>query len=61
MLLWLTEYLSQYHSGFNVFQYLTVRTILGALTSLFIALIIGPMLIRTLNKYQISQAVRNDA
>ncbi len=60
MLLWLTDYLTQFHSGFNVFQYITMRTILGALTALFIALIAGPSLIRWLNQYQIGQAVRDD-
>ena len=38
----LAELLAQYSSGFRVFQYLTLRTILGALTALFIALMIGP-------------------
>lgn len=60
MLLWLTEYLTQFHSGFNVFQYLTLRTILGILTSLLIALVIGPYLIRHLTTYQIGQSVRDD-
>ncbi|MFQ5659100.1 MAG: phospho-N-acetylmuramoyl-pentapeptide-transferase [Gammaproteobacteria bacterium] len=60
MLLWLTEYLAQFYSGFNVFQYITMRTILGALTSLFISLLVGPVLIRSLNKYQIGQTVRDD-
>lgn len=60
MLLWLTEYLTQYHSGFNVFQYITMRTILGALTSLFISLLVGPKLIESLSKYQIGQTVRDD-
>ena len=60
MLLWLTDYLSQFHSGFNVFQYITMRTILGALTALFIALFVGPGLIAYLGKYQIGQAVRDD-
>jgi len=60
MLLWLTEYLTQFHSGFNVFQYLTMRIILGVLTSLFISLLIGPYLIRRLNEYQIGQSVRDD-
>jgi phospho-N-acetylmuramoyl-pentapeptide-transferase len=59
MLLWLTEYLTQFHSGFNVFQYLTLRTILGALTALLIALLIGPYLIRHLTLYQIGQSVRD--
>ena len=60
MLLWLSEYLMQYYSGFNVFQYITLRTILGALTSLFIALIIGPVLINYLGKYKVGQSVRDD-
>ena len=60
MLYWLAEYLVQFNSGFNVFQYITMRTILGALTSLFIALIVGPVLIDSLNKYQIGQSVRED-
>jgi len=60
VLLWLTEYLAEYHSGFNVFQYLTLRTILGVLTSLLIALIVGPFLIKRLSEYQIGQRVRDD-
>jgi len=60
MLLWLTEYLVQFHRGFNVFQYITLRTILGALTSLFIALAVGPVLISYLSKYKVGQSVRND-
>ena len=60
MLLWLSEYLVRFHTGFNVFQYITMRAILGALTSLFIALLVGPGLIRSLSKYQIGQTIRDD-
>ncbi len=60
MLLWLTEYLAQFYSGFNVFQYLTLRTIFGVLTSLFISLFVGPYLIKRLNEHQIGQSVRDD-
>jgi len=60
MLLLLTEYLERFHSGFNVFQYLTLRAILGVLTALAISLIIGPLMIRRLGRYQIGQAVRTD-
>lgn len=60
MLIWLTDYLSQYYSGFNVFQYLTLRVILGILTSLFIALFVGPYLIKRLGEYQIGQNIRHD-
>ncbi|MDX1506268.1 MAG: phospho-N-acetylmuramoyl-pentapeptide-transferase [Spongiibacter sp.] len=60
MLLLLSEYLSQYISGFGVFQYLTFRAILGVMTSLAISLLVGPTMIRRLNYHQIGQAVRDD-
>ena len=60
MLYSLAEYLTQFHSGFNVFQYLTLRSILGVLTALLIALIVGPAMIRYLSSYNIGQNVRND-
>jgi phospho-N-acetylmuramoyl-pentapeptide-transferase len=60
MLLYLTEYLTQFHSGFGVFQYLTLRAILGALTALVISFIVGPSMIRMLSQYQIGQTVRHD-
>jgi phospho-N-acetylmuramoyl-pentapeptide-transferase len=60
MLVWLTEYLTQYISFFNVFSYLTFRSILGVLTSLFLSLYFGPILIARLQKMQIGQVVRGD-
>ncbi|MEM6998572.1 MAG: phospho-N-acetylmuramoyl-pentapeptide-transferase [Pseudomonadota bacterium] len=60
MLLWLTEYLAQFDSGFNVFGYVTLRVILGVLTSLFISFVFGPYLIRRLTSNQIGQSVRDD-
>ena len=60
MLYSLSQYLTQFHSGFNVFQYLTMRGILGVLTALVIALIVGPKMIRYLSSYNIGQAVRDD-
>jgi len=60
MLLMLSEYLSQFHSGFSVFQYLTLRAILGVITALGIALIVGPTMIRHLSFKQIGQVVRDD-
>jgi len=58
MLLYLAEYLAQFQSGFNVFQYLTFRAILGALTALAISLLLGPWMIRRLTFHQIGQQVR---
>jgi phospho-N-acetylmuramoyl-pentapeptide-transferase len=60
MLYHLTEYLAQYYSGFNVFQYLTLRAILGVLTALLLSLWFGPLLIRKLTFHQIGQFVRDD-
>jgi phospho-N-acetylmuramoyl-pentapeptide-transferase len=60
MLLYLTEYLSRFYSGFHVFQYLTLRGILAAMTALGIALAVGPRMIALLSRYQIGQRVRND-
>jgi phospho-N-acetylmuramoyl-pentapeptide-transferase len=60
MLLALAQYLSQFHSGFSVFEYITLRAILGVLTSLAIALLVGPYMIRTLVSKQIGQSVRED-
>ena len=40
MLLILAEYLTQIHSGFNVFSYLTLRAILGVLTA---TLVVGTL------------------
>ena len=60
MLVYLTEYLAKFYSGFHVFQYLTLRAILAALTALAMALFIGPWMISTLARYQIGQRVRTD-
>ncbi len=43
MLLLLAEYLQQFYKGFAVFQYLTLRGILGVLTALVLSLCYGPV------------------
>jgi len=60
VLLYLTDWLAQFHSGFNVFNYLTLRSILGVLTALVISFVVGPTIIRKLSQYQIGQMVRSD-
>lgn len=60
MLLWLTEYLTQFHTGFAVFQYLTLRAILGVVTALAIALLLGPWMIERLRIMKFGQAIRSD-
>ncbi|WP_417345023.1 phospho-N-acetylmuramoyl-pentapeptide-transferase [Ferrimonas sp.] len=60
MLVYLADYLAQFNSGFNVFSYLTFRSILGLLTALVFCLFAGPHLIRYLQNMQIGQVVRDD-
>jgi phospho-N-acetylmuramoyl-pentapeptide-transferase len=47
-------------SFFNVFRYITFRTIFASITALLICLIIGPWLIRKLQSLQIDQQIRED-
>lgn len=60
MLLYLTNYLAQFESGFNVFSYLTMRAILGALTALVLSFVIGPRMIAKLSSNQVGQPIRAD-
>jgi len=60
MLLYLTDYFMNFDSGFRVFQYLTLRAILGALTALIISFIIGPVMIKKLTRKKIGQSIRED-
>lgn len=60
MLVWFADYLSQYYRFFNVFHYLTLRTILAALTGLGVALWFAPAMINWLRKKQLGQQVRTD-
>lgn len=46
--------------GFNVFRYITFRSIGGAITAFLIMIVIGPWFIRMMQKMQIGQVVRDD-
>ena len=48
------------YSYFNVFRYITFRTIYAAITALLISFILGPWMIRKLQELQIGQTVRED-
>ncbi|MCK4609383.1 MAG: phospho-N-acetylmuramoyl-pentapeptide-transferase, partial [Gammaproteobacteria bacterium] len=60
MLLWLTQHLTNNWHFLHVFQYITFRCILTALTALIISLLIGQPLIKWLGHFQIGQTVRDD-
>jgi phospho-N-acetylmuramoyl-pentapeptide-transferase len=52
--------LHELFSFFNVFRYITFRTIYAILTALLIGFIIGPWFIQKLRAFQIQQVVRED-
>ena len=47
-------------SFFNVFRYLTLRTIYSTLTALLITILLGPYVVSLLTRYQIGQYIRED-
>ncbi len=60
MLYTLLSHLADYWSPLRVFQYITMRGIMAALTALILSIGFGPAFIRLLQKQQIGQFVRND-
>ncbi|MGC2164945.1 MAG: phospho-N-acetylmuramoyl-pentapeptide-transferase [Gallionella sp.] len=60
MLLALAQWLSQDVRFFSVFGYITLRTVLAAMTALGISFMVGPKMIRKLTDYKIGQSVRSD-
>jgi phospho-N-acetylmuramoyl-pentapeptide-transferase len=52
--------LHETYSYFNVFRYITFRTIYAAITALVLCFVVGPWLIRKLQELQIGQTIRND-
>ena len=58
MLLYVAQYLTELYSAFNVFNYLTTRAILGALTALVLSFAFGPYLIQRLQMQRIGQQIR---
>ncbi|MDX9699053.1 MAG: phospho-N-acetylmuramoyl-pentapeptide-transferase [Rhodocyclaceae bacterium] len=60
MLLELALWLGQDIRAFNVFGYITLRTVLATMTALLISFMFGPPVIRWLTRKKIGQAVRDD-
>lgn len=60
MLLMIAQWLGQDVRAFNVFGYITLRTVLAAMTALVISFLAGPRVIRWLAAKKIGQAVRTD-
>ncbi len=60
MLLWLFQHFAADVRAFNVFNYITLRAVLAAMTSLTISFLVGPYVIRRLAAMKIGQSVRDD-
>ena len=60
MLLALFHWLGQDVRTFNVFGYITLRSVLATLTALVISFVVGPSMIKKLTAYKIGQSVRSD-
>ncbi|MGH8212565.1 MAG: phospho-N-acetylmuramoyl-pentapeptide-transferase [Rhodanobacteraceae bacterium] len=60
MLLELALWLERHYGAFRLFEYITFRTILAALTALAVSLWAGPALIRRLAAIKVGQVVRTD-
>ncbi len=60
MLLTISQWLGHDIRAFNVFQYITLRAVLAALTALLISFLVGPAVIRKLTALKIGQSVRDD-
>ncbi len=62
MLYYLFNYLNKQYSppGFDIFKYLSFRSILAAITSMFLAFYIGPKIINYLKKKQIGETIKEE-
>ena len=47
-------------SAFNVFRYITFRTIYASLTAFLICFLLGPWVIKRLRRLQVGQFIRDD-
>jgi len=52
--------LHEYFSAFNIFRYITFRTIYATITAMLICFLLGPYVIRKLKQMQIGQYIQED-
>src|SRR5690348_17125222 len=60
MLLELALWLERHYGAFRLFEYITFRTILAALTALAVSLLAGPKVIRRLTEIKVGQVIRRE-
>ena len=60
MLTWIAEWLALSYSGFHLFQYITFRGVMAAISALLLSLVLGPRVIAVLVRMKVGQNVRRD-
>ena len=60
MLLEFALWLERHYGAFRLFEYITFRTIMAALTACAVSLLFGPALIRRLAAVKVGQVIRSD-
>lgn len=58
MLVYLADILSDFYSGFNLFQYITFRSVAAAITAMVVSVAAGSRVIALLSRLNIAQPVR---
>ncbi|MCP4705074.1 MAG: phospho-N-acetylmuramoyl-pentapeptide-transferase [candidate division Zixibacteria bacterium] len=56
----LFTHLVDYISGFNLFRYITFRAAAATITAILISIILGPLFIKLLKKYQVREKIRSE-
>jgi len=52
--------LIEYVSGFNLFRYITFRAAAATITAILISLLLGPLFIKLLRRYQVREKIRSE-
>jgi len=52
--------LIDYYSGFNLFRYITFRAAAATITAILISILLGPLFIKLLKKYQVREKIRSE-
>lgn len=60
IVVWLGPMLERYDHAFQVLQYITLRSVMSAITALCVSLLCGPAVIRWLQHYKVGQVVRTE-
>jgi phospho-N-acetylmuramoyl-pentapeptide-transferase len=60
MIQWLSKFFIDSIPPMRLFQYITIRAVYAAITALIISLLLGPMVIKALQRLKMGQSVRTD-